>query len=851
VQAGFERFPALGPFYAGTTSYGVDTGTLNAYAFALNSAINAYTDGMDLSFKAASSNTGPVTININALGAKTVTRGDGAALLAGDIVAGQIVEIHYNITTDSFQYSQTSASAITSAQAAATNSAASASASSTSATNAFNYQTAASGYAVSAANSATNSATSATNSANSAAAAAASAASASGSVTYPIPVTKGGTGAITAPAALTALGGAALTGAAFAGAVTVPTVATADNSTNAASTAYVRNVVTAGNLAYTPVEQAGGPSQTAAIKINIGKDATVNKLRYAIAGVDYGLVASETFTQATYAPLAGATFTGAVSATSFSGPLTGNVSGNLTGNVTGNVSGSAGTAGSATTAGTATTAQNVSGTVGIGNGGTGATTAAGALANLGAISSSSAVFSGTTTFNGDLQMQNNFALYGRNFAGTSYKLLDVDSSNQVNLANIGGGSIRLLNQARNTVLVSVSDSGAMAVSGNVTAPTFNGNLAGNATTATSATTAGSVSGTIAIANGGTGATTASAALSNLGGVGLNAPAFTGVPTISGVAIATQGYVASQGYAPLASPNFSGTPQIAGAAIATQSYVTGQGYAPIANPVFTGSVAANGPATDSAFFQRWVTGRSDTNFKLGIATGVTTAGDNYNCGTFGLFYEGVGEVATIGFNRGGGSAAGHLSFRMAAVEKMHLDTAGNLGLGKLPATAFDVLCATNSGVRVSDGTITGIVYPSGAGGLVVGTTSAHSLLLYANNGTRATLDGSGNFSATGSVSAPTITQTSDARKKTAWASMPRTFLTSVSKLKAGRFNWKKKYGGGASLGITAQEVETFCPEAVRTDDDGFKSVNYGALAMVTCVELAREVAKLRKELEARK
>jgi hypothetical protein len=40
----------------------------------------------------------------------------------------------------------------------------------------------------------------------------------------------------------------------------------------------------------------------------------------------------------------------------------------------------------------------------------------------------------------------------------------------------------------------------------------------------------SITGTIAIANGGTGATTAPAALAALGGTGLNSPAFTGTPT---------------------------------------------------------------------------------------------------------------------------------------------------------------------------------------------------------------------------------------------------------------------------------------------------------------------------------
>lgn len=69
--------------------------------------------------------------------------------------------------------------------------------------------------------------------------------------------------------------------------------------------------------------------------------------------------------------------------------------------------------------------------------------------------------------------------------------------------------------------------GTLGVAGTVTAPTFSGALSGNATTAT---TAGNVTGTVAIAHGGTGATSASAALTALGAAPLASPAFTGTVT---------------------------------------------------------------------------------------------------------------------------------------------------------------------------------------------------------------------------------------------------------------------------------------------------------------------------------
>jgi hypothetical protein len=76
--------------------------------------------------------------------------------------------------------------------------------------------------------------------------------------------------------------------------------------------------------------------------------------------------------------------TGALTASSFIGPLTGAVTGNVTGTVTGNVTG---------------TATNVTGTVAIANGGTGATTAAAALTALGAVSKAGDSIAGVLTLN--------------------------------------------------------------------------------------------------------------------------------------------------------------------------------------------------------------------------------------------------------------------------------------------------------------------------------------------------------------------------------------------------------------------------------------------------------------------
>jgi hypothetical protein len=65
---------------------------------ALTPAITAYAAGQMFYFVAAGANTGAVTLNINSLGAKAVTRDGSTALAAGDIVSGEVVVVVYDGT---------------------------------------------------------------------------------------------------------------------------------------------------------------------------------------------------------------------------------------------------------------------------------------------------------------------------------------------------------------------------------------------------------------------------------------------------------------------------------------------------------------------------------------------------------------------------------------------------------------------------------------------------------------------------------------------------------------------------------------------------------------------------------
>ena len=71
------------------------TDTLTA---TLTPALSAYVAGNAFTFTVANTNTTSVTINIDSLGAKAITRDGSTALTAGDLVAGEVVLIVYDGT---------------------------------------------------------------------------------------------------------------------------------------------------------------------------------------------------------------------------------------------------------------------------------------------------------------------------------------------------------------------------------------------------------------------------------------------------------------------------------------------------------------------------------------------------------------------------------------------------------------------------------------------------------------------------------------------------------------------------------------------------------------------------------
>ncbi|MGI4884002.1 MAG: tail fiber domain-containing protein [Janthinobacterium lividum] len=130
------------------------------------------------------------------------------------------------------------------------------------------------------------------------------------------------------------------------------------------------------------------------------------------------------------------------------------------------------------------------------------------------------------------------------------------------------------------------------------------------------------------------------------------------------------------------------------------------------------------------------------------------------------------------------------------------------------------------------------------GLTLRTTNAGNLV----DALRLNANGSAVFF--GTVTANGVTLTSDARFKQQVRPLAGA-LVSVLSLRGVRYRWNAlgiEHGGEANaeqIGLLAQELEKVYPELVRTDEHGYKSVNYAQLTPV----LIEAIKELKSQVDA--
>jgi len=101
VAANVPFLPAAGIFSAvqqGTMTYAADTGAANAYVSSFVPALPTLTDGMRVTFKAKTANSGASTLAVNGSSAYPLYSHANQALQGGEIIANGLIEVEWNST---------------------------------------------------------------------------------------------------------------------------------------------------------------------------------------------------------------------------------------------------------------------------------------------------------------------------------------------------------------------------------------------------------------------------------------------------------------------------------------------------------------------------------------------------------------------------------------------------------------------------------------------------------------------------------------------------------------------------------------------------------------------------------
>lgn len=100
TEAGFDMLPTEAALHRTAKPALTPTGTANALILtnATNDAITAYAMGQKIAFKAAHTNSGATTVNVDGIGVKNLLRMDGSNLSAADLTSGRMYEAIYDGT---------------------------------------------------------------------------------------------------------------------------------------------------------------------------------------------------------------------------------------------------------------------------------------------------------------------------------------------------------------------------------------------------------------------------------------------------------------------------------------------------------------------------------------------------------------------------------------------------------------------------------------------------------------------------------------------------------------------------------------------------------------------------------
>jgi hypothetical protein len=283
--------------------------------------------------------------------------------------------------------------------------------------------------------------------------------------------------------------------------------------------------------------------------------------------------------------------------------------------------------------------------------------------------------------------------------------------------------------------------------------------------------------------------------------------------------------------------------------------------------FSGAVSGDGSALTNLNASAVTTGtlanaRTSASSTNGASTIVARdASGNFAANTITATLTGTASNATVlqtarNFEISGGATAAAVSFNGSAGVNLNV-TAMNASL---------ISAGTLPSARIS-GAYTGITQ---VGTLTAGTWNATAITdtylatistagKVSNSATTATnsngansivaRDASGNFTANNITANGDVTSSSDESLKTDWSDVIYDFVEQLAKVKSGVY--KRVDTGEIQAGVGAQSLAGVLPQVVKLDENGLMSVAYGQAAMVSAVELAKQIVELKKEIEALK
>lgn len=117
IAAAFSLFPGKDKLRQNRVTHYQDMGAADAYVVTMAPVPEAYAEGMHLRVVIANTNTGAATINVNSLGVRAIKIFNNTDPAAGDITAGDIIDLVFHSSRDVFMMTSQSRGFVAGAEA--------------------------------------------------------------------------------------------------------------------------------------------------------------------------------------------------------------------------------------------------------------------------------------------------------------------------------------------------------------------------------------------------------------------------------------------------------------------------------------------------------------------------------------------------------------------------------------------------------------------------------------------------------------------------------------------------------------------------------------------------------------